>query len=89
MGLAHTWRTKEDHVFSIFQEAHGSQFVDLALINRGLEGKIEVIQGLLDGEPRKDCVKENKRHPFSQELEQETNLIERMYHLWKRPRRKC
>ena len=21
-----------------------------------------------DGEPRKDCVKENKRHPFSQEL---------------------
>ena len=23
------------------------------------------------GEPRKDCVKENKRHPFSQEWEQE------------------
>ena len=30
-------------------------------------------------EPEKVCVKENKRHPFSQELEQETNLIERMY----------
>jgi len=24
-----------------------------------------------DGEPRKICVKENKRHPFSQESEQE------------------
>ena len=33
VGLAHTWRTKEDHVFSIFQEAHGRQFVNLALIN--------------------------------------------------------
>ena len=29
-------------------------------------------------EPRKICVKENKRHPFSQESEQERNLIERM-----------
>lgn len=29
-------------------------------------------------EPRKVCVKENKRHPFSQELEQKNNLIERM-----------
>ena len=29
-------------------------------------------------EPRKNCVKENKRHPFSQESEQERNLIERM-----------
>ena len=31
-------------------------------------------------EPRKICVKENKRHPFSQESEQERNLIERMYY---------
>ncbi len=29
-------------------------------------------------EPRKICVKENKRQPFSQESEQERNLIERM-----------
>ena len=34
----------------------------------------------VDGEPRKVCVKENKRHPFSQELEQEMNLIERKYY---------
>ena len=33
----------------------------------------------IPGEPRKDCVKGNKRHPFSQELEQENNLIEKMY----------
>ena len=32
------------------------------------------------GEPRKVCVKENKRHPFSQELEQEINLIERKFY---------
>ena len=31
-------------------------------------------------DPRKDCVKENKRHPFRQESEQERNLIERMYY---------
>ena len=29
-------------------------------------------------EPRKNCVKENKRQPFSQESEEERNLIERM-----------
>lgn len=34
----------------------------------------------VQGEPRKVCVKENKRHPFSQELEQEINLIERKYY---------
>ena len=34
-------------------------------------------------EPRKYCVKENKRHPFSQESEQENNLIERMYYYGK------
>ena len=32
------------------------------------------------GEPRKICVKRNKRHPFSQESEQEINLIERKYY---------
>ena len=35
------------------------------------------------GEPRKDCVKANKRHPFSQELGQKNNLIERMYYYGK------
>ena len=50
VGLAHARGTKEDHVFSIFQEAHGGQFVDLALVNGGLEGEIEVVQGFPDGE---------------------------------------
>ena len=40
VGFAHARRAEEDHVFSIFQEAHGGQFVDLALVNRGLEGEI-------------------------------------------------
>ena len=31
----------------------------------------------------KNCVKENKRHPFSQESEQERKLIERMYYYGK------
>ena len=39
---------------------------------------IDVVSG--KEEPGKDCVKENKRHPFSQELGQRNNLIERMYY---------
>jgi hypothetical protein len=35
-------------------------------------------QGLQLLRALKNCVKENKRHPFSQESEQERNLIERM-----------
>ena len=51
VGFAHSGRPKEYHVLPILQEAHGGQLVDLALVNRGLEGKIEVIQCLLDGKP--------------------------------------
>ena len=50
VGFAHARRAEEDHVFSIFQEAHGGQFVDRAFINRRLEGEIEVVQGFLNGE---------------------------------------
>ena len=39
---------KEYHVLPILQEAHGGQFVDLALVDGGLEGEIEIVQGLLD-----------------------------------------
>ena len=51
VGFAHTGQAKEDHIFSILQETHGSQLIDLTFVNRGLERKIEVIQYLLDGEP--------------------------------------
>ena len=34
-------------------------------------------------EPLKNSVKEKKRHSISQELEQENNLIERMYYYGK------
>ena len=50
MGFAHAGRAEEDHVFSVFQKAHSGQLIDLALINRGLEGEIEVVQGFLNRE---------------------------------------
>ena len=50
MGLAHPRRTEEDYILPVFQETHGGQFVDLALINEGLEREIEVLQSFLDGE---------------------------------------
>ena len=48
MGLAHTGRPKEYHVLSILQKAHGGQLVNLALIDGGREGKVKVVQSLLD-----------------------------------------
>ena len=33
MGLAHAWRAEEYNVFPILKEPHGSQFLDLALID--------------------------------------------------------
>lgn len=50
MSLAHTWRAEEDYILPILQKTHGGQLVDLALVYGGLEGEIEVVQGLLDGE---------------------------------------
>ena len=38
MGFAHPRRAKEDHILPVLQETHGGQFIDLALIDRGLEG---------------------------------------------------
>ena len=52
MSLAHAGRAEEDHIFSVFQEAHGGQFIDLTLVDGGLEGEIEVVQSLLDGKSR-------------------------------------
>ena len=50
MGLAHAGRAEEYYVLPVLQETHGGQFVNLALNYRGLEGKVEVLQGLFDGE---------------------------------------
>ena len=50
LGLAHTGRPEEYHVFPVLQEAHGGKLVDLALVDGGLEGEIKVIQGFLNGE---------------------------------------
>ena len=46
VGLAHTWRTEENHILPIFQEPHGGQLINLALVNGGLEREIEIIRGL-------------------------------------------
>ena len=50
MGLAHAWRAEENHILPVLQEAHGGQFVDLALVDGGLEREVEIVQGLLNGE---------------------------------------
>ena len=52
MGLAHAGRAEEDHILPVFQEAHGSQLIDLALVDGGLEREIEVVQGFLNGKAR-------------------------------------
>ena len=52
MGLAHTWWAEEDHILPVFQEAHGSQLIDLTLVDGGLEREIEVVQGFLNGKAR-------------------------------------
>ena len=65
-------KTLDDFDFS-FQPSIDKRQIDELATMRFLENGE-------NGEPEKVCVKENKRHPFSQELEQETNMIERMYH---------
>ena len=44
---------------------------DVFMICEPLAGKRETVVTQTRREPRKDCVKENKRQPFSQEWEQE------------------
>lgn len=41
VGLVHAGRAKESHFFPIFQETHGYQLTDLALLNGRLERFIE------------------------------------------------
>ena len=41
VGLAHARGTQEDHVFCVFQKAHGGQLINLTLVNRGLEGEVK------------------------------------------------
>ena len=50
-GSAHAWRAKKDDVFPVFQKAHGGKLVDLALIDRWLEGEIKVVRVFLMGKP--------------------------------------
>ncbi len=38
VGLAHAGRSEKHHILAVFQEAHDSQFVDLALVDGALTG---------------------------------------------------
>ena len=50
MSFAHAGWAEENHILTVFQEAHGGQLIDLPLVDGGLEGEIKVVQGLFDGE---------------------------------------
>ena len=50
VGLADAGRAQEDDILGVLQEAHGSQFQDLALVNGGLETEVEVLKGLAHGD---------------------------------------
>ena len=52
MGPAHTGRTAKDYILPVLQETHGGKLVGLALVDGGLEGKVKVVQSLLDGKTR-------------------------------------
>lgn len=51
VGFPHTGRSEKDHIFSVLQKAHGSQFIDLALVDGGLEGKSKSSRVFLMGKP--------------------------------------
>ena len=49
VGLSNTGRAKEDDIFSVLQEAHGSQFIDLALVDGGPPGLMTFSTNMLLG----------------------------------------
>jgi len=50
VGLSQIVRAEKHQILSVLQEAHGSQLIDLALVDGGLEGEVKVILGLLNRE---------------------------------------
>ena len=50
MGLAHAGRTQEQDVASLGDEGQVGQFLDQALVDGGLEGKVELVQSALEGQ---------------------------------------
>lgn len=50
VGLAHAGQAEEDDIFAILQETHGSQFINLTLVDGRLKREVKVIRGLLNRE---------------------------------------
>jgi hypothetical protein len=49
VGLAGAGRAKEDHVFAGVQEVELPEMLDNLLLDRSLEGEVELLQGLSGG----------------------------------------
>ena len=50
MGLAHAGRSQEQDVAGLGDEGQVGQFLDQALVDGGLEGEVELLQGALEGQ---------------------------------------
>ena len=51
VGLSDSGRPQQDDVLAVGDEAAGGQLLDLLLVDGGLEGKVEALQGLDEGKP--------------------------------------
>ncbi len=45
--FAHTRRTEQQHVLLAFEEGQAGQLAQLAFVDRGLEGEVELVQALV------------------------------------------
>ena len=88
-SVAKGWSQSASIIFLVFMVGGAIKVIeDTGVIDKVLTNSMGKLRGKEEGivilvslrEPRKVCVKENKRHPFSQESEQEMNLIERKYY---------
>ena len=52
MSLSHARRPEQDHVLLSVQEAELVQALDLLALDAGLEGEVELIEGLHSRQPR-------------------------------------
>jgi hypothetical protein len=50
MGFPNTGGAEEQDILGMSDKAHGGEVPDLAFIDRGLKGKVKLIQGLVKGE---------------------------------------
>src|SRR5690606_5995550 len=68
MGFAHARRTQEDQIFLMLHEPQGGQIPNPPFINGGLEGKIELIQRLMERQMCHTSLHPDKPFPFGRKL---------------------